>query len=176
MKKKKVKEIEENLNEAETGESFEPQNIEPSEPDSLEERFKKFSEQSAEFKPEQPTEGTPINPEQVGEPLVEESAIARQIKIKMFVGFSCFVLAGFGTWLLNMIKGTKVPVDKMYFTPAEKESLMPYMDDPRILEFIDKLPTWVIAAGHIGFMINSKHELYAKEFKVIKKSKTKEDE
>lgn len=178
MKKTKAKQIEETLKENEIPENVEHENIttNDSQNDSLEDRFEQFSKQTAEFTPEQPNEGTVIPNEQVGGEVSEsqENAVTRGIKIKMFVGFACFVLSGFGTWLLNMLKGTKVPLEKMYFTKEEKESLEPYMDDPKVLAFIDKLPTWLIAVGHVGILLNSKHEEFAKDYKIVKPKKEKE--
>lgn len=95
----------------------------------------------------------------------------QQIKIKMFVGLMCYLLAGLNMILLNIIRKTKVPFDKMTLTDDERDSILPYLNSVEILQFIDKLPTWLIGVVHVETMFFMKHNTYVDEYKIIKEDK-----
>ncbi len=100
-------------------------------------------------------------------------AIERKIKVRIFTGFVCFLLSGFSTFILNLVRGSKVPIDKMLLTDNEKLEIEVYMNSDEVLQFIDKLPTSVIGFVHISYMMFQKHSSLVSEYKIIKKEKTK---
>ena len=140
--------------------------------ESLEDDFMKFEKNKSEFIPEQEE-----NPE--GEPSPEDAVVnnlATQMKIKMFVGFCCLLLAGFNNFVLNKIKKTNVPFDDMKLTDAEQESIMPYMDAPEVIAFIDKIPVGLIAVIHIEYMFIQKHNAVSSDYKIQPEIKVVKDE
>lgn len=133
----------------------------------LESDFKDFEKSVAEFQPETENENnvSDITPQKV------EVTLEQKIKIKMFVGFCCFLLTGLNVFIFNKIRSTKVPYEKMILNSAEIESLTPYMESTEVLNFIDKLPTWLIGVLHVEYMYFQKHAEFVEEYKIIKPKK-----
>ena len=98
-----------------------------------------------------------------------------KIKLKMFVGFMCFLLAGLNTFLLNKMRKTNVPFEKMQLTDEEVESVMPYMESPEVMEFINKIPTWLMAVVHLEYMFLAKHNDFKDAYQIIKAKPKAED-
>lgn len=127
--------------------------------------FKAMEKNISTFQPDQPADqGT----NDLGTAKAEyvEPTMAQAVKIRMFAGFFFYVLSGLETFLLNKIKRTAVPFDKMILDDDEQDSMLPYLQSPEIVDFIDKLPTWLIAVCHYQFMMFEKHSEYANEFKL----------
>lgn len=139
--------------------------IPPIEVNSFEDDLKLFEKTNSEFTPEPVEE---VNKKTENNP--EAIKVENKIKARMFLGFFCFLMAGFFTYLFNMIKGVKVPVKKMILEDEEVDSLMPYMESPEVMEWVDKLPTWAVASVHIGYMFYEKHSDLEEDYPVIKKN------
>ncbi len=102
----------------------------------------------------------------------EEDPIVKQLKLKMLVGLVCTVLVGVNNKLLNIIKGSNVPFKEMELDETEKESLIPYLDSPEILAFLDKIPAWLMGVIHFEYMMFQKHGDLSDEYsKKPKKNK-----
>lgn len=107
------------------------------------------------------------NNEQPSNVLTLQSMSAAQLfKIKMFLGFVCFLLSVLNRFILNYLKKTNVPLSKMLLDDEEKEVLEVYLDSPEILAIIDKIPGWAIGAAHVEYMFISKHSLVADSYKL----------
>jgi len=173
-KKKESSKVENPDGTLEQAQVFETENhVQQNTGDSLEDDFMKFEKNKSEFIPdneEQIPDGT-ISPEDA-----VVNNLATQMKIKMFVGFCCLLLAGFNNFVLNKIKKTNVPFDDMKLTDAEQESIMPYMDAPEVIAFIDKIPVGLIAVIHIEYMFIQKHNAVSSDYKIQPEIKVVKDE
>lgn len=102
------------------------------------------------------------------------ASISDMVKIKMFLGFACFLLSGLNMFLFNILSKTKVELSDMTLDADEKESIEPYLNDPRIVEMINKLPSWVIAVAHIEIIMYDKFTDGVKRIKAEEKKKEEE--
>lgn len=135
--------------------------------DDIDSAFKDFEKTVSTFTPNGDDNSTEAGEQTTADNAAKE--IERGIKVKMFTGFICFLLSGFNVFILNMIKKTKVPMDKMLLSESERVSIEPYMNSNEIIQFIDKMPTWLIGIIHIEYMFIQKHSAVSDEYKVIKK-------
>ncbi len=134
--------------------------------DSIESEFsqmeKTVSNFSADESNDQPPEGEQSN----------TPTPADLIKIRMFLGFACFVLAGLNTIILNWVNGTVVPMSEMKLKETEIDSLMIYLNNEEVLKIVNTVPTWAIGLCHLEFMFISKYNAvsqnFPKELKEIK--------
>jgi len=139
----------------------------------LEKRFKDFDNSDSEFKPEQ-QESTPLNmvtgnpskPQEPRQPTAEEL-----IKIQMFLGLCSYVLAGFNHFILNYLRKSKVPYDKLLLTDDEILQFVPYVSTEQIIVMLSKIPGWLIGFVHYEYMAFKKHSLYVDEYKIKKQDK-----
>ncbi len=146
--------------------------------ETLEDQFREFESTDSTFDPEnglppeQVDEAPPIpgNPAQVEPQLTAE----QKIKIKMFLGFVCFLLSAGNTFIFNLIFKSEVPLKEMLLDDEEKAQVEPYLNSPQILAFIDRLPGWIIGVAHIEYMMYEKFadvkDLYPKKpnMKIVK--------
>ncbi len=129
-----------------------------------------FEKRTSEFTPE--SENKTQNTQQTTDNPVQQPSgfnplnFEKNIKIKMFVGFCCLLLTGISTFILNKIKRTNVPASEMEFSEDEQESLMVYLEDEQIVQYIERIPTPVIATMHIGYMMYQKHSMLADQYKI----------
>lgn len=144
--------------------------------------FEAFDKKTSSFVPEQNNTSENTGSENTntsGDP-GEMFDLGTTIKMRMLVGLCCMLLAGFNTFLFNKMKGTAVPFKEMELDEDERESLLPYLDDPRIIEFINKIPSWLIGLIHVEYMFYKKHSdvavNYIKPKKVIKMKVEKKGE
>lgn len=157
-------EIKEKLDSQEEVYETEPPNVEQKE--GLSDAFEEFERETSNINFDE------TRKQNGGEPAkIEISEQAQKantnFKIKMFVTFASFVFAGINTFLLNLIRGTNVSFDDMQLDETEKESLEPYLNDPAVLEFINKIPSGVILACHVEFMFFQKHSEAVKKLKEL---------
>lgn len=150
-----------------------PQSSEISE--DLENKFSGFNNTVSDFTPDTPDipqiDGgdNPSNsqtPQTPHIPTAEE-----QMKIKMFLGFCSFLLVGFNTWLLNYLRKTKVPTDKMQLSETELASFEPYFSGEEVLKILNKIPGWMIGIAHFEYMMFTKHRQFVDEYKITPKKK-----
>jgi len=143
--------------------------------DDLNEAFNEFEKTTSGFTPEQEAEETTTEETTTGEAKTEpvELTFEQKTKLKMFVGFACFVLSGLNMFLLNKVRKSNVPFKKMILEEHERDSIMPYMESPEIIAFIDKLPTWLIAVAHIEYIYIQKHSEFSDEYKIIEVEEVK---
>lgn len=98
----------------------------------------------------------------------------QKMKVKMFAGFIFFLLVGVNVFILNKIKGTKVPSDKMQLTEDELETFSKYLESPEVIAMIDKLPAWLIGTMHFEMVMIQKHKDLADEYRPIVPAKMEE--
>lgn len=146
------------------GETIPSEKIDDGIDSDLEKDLEAFRKRTSSFQPPVstiPTEKKEKLSEGVGmeEPLLPSTnAVEDNMKIKMFLGFACYLLSGFATWIFNLIKKHEVEYSDMVLTELEKEQLKVYMNTPRIINFINKIPPEWIMFLHIGYIYNNKHE------------------
>lgn len=134
----------------------------------LDAKFREFEKTTSEFVPDSDDVVTPVS----GEPQKDiKPTMEQTIKIKMVLGFACMLLSGLNTFLLNKIKKTKVPFDKMILSDEEQATLEPYLNSADVLNMIDKIPTWLLGILHIEYLFYTKHSIHSDEFKIIKEEK-----
>lgn len=132
----------------------------------LESRFNSFEKTVSEFPPEsefiaegEQRDSAPLVNEQQG-PTIEEQA-----KVKMFLGLCSYFLVGFNTFLLNFLRKSNVPFDKLKLTEDEIAEFEPYVSGPEILKILSKVPAWLIGVVHFEYMMFTKHSMYVEEYK-----------
>lgn len=160
-----VSEPSNNVDELKSVEIGEGATIQPNvEPKSLDENFADMEKFVSEFKPDEQSQNqtSPNGSTQAQKPTIEQ-----QIKIRIFLGLCCYLISGLNTFLLNKIRKSQVPIDKMQFTEGEKESLLPYFNSPEILNFMDKIPASLMAVIHIEYIMFMKHSLHVDEYKKV---------
>lgn len=135
--------------------------------ESLESAFSEFEKGTSTFTVPKEDSGTTKSISPTGTP--ESNALADQLKIKMFLGFACFMLAGFNMFIFNMLSKHKVEMSDMRLDEAEKEEVAIYLNSPEILELINKLPVWIIGVAHVEMMFYSKWEIGVERVKAEKK-------
>lgn len=80
----------------------------------------------------------------------------QRVKVRMLLGFFCFILSWGNTIVLNMIFKAEVPVSELELDETEKNSILPYLESPEVITFIENLPVWLIAVVHIESMFIEK--------------------
>lgn len=129
---------------------------------SLEEDFKNFEKSTSEYKAMgEENSTTNIKGKAVNTLITTE----QKVKIKLFLGFACFLLSGFNTFLFNMVFKDKVALDEMLLSDTEKEELQEYLNTPEVIAFIEKIPPYVIAIAHIEYMFYLKYRSAVKKKK-----------
>ncbi len=132
---------------------------EPSVSGDVEKEFADMEKQNSEMSADEgelpPTEGEPrtITP-------------ADKMKIRIFLGFFLYIVGAANIFLLNYIKGYKVPMSGIAFDDADKDSLMPYLENEEVLKIIDTIPPYVWAFCHIEFMIIQKYNAICVNFPI----------
>ena len=142
----------------------------------LEDRFKNFDSTSAEFEPEENENTFSEGEKRENAPHVNEPRIPtaeEQLKIKMFLGFCSFLLVGFNTFLLNFLRKSSVPFDKMILTDDELLQFTPYVSGEQMLNFLNKIPAWLIGIAHFEYLMFSKHSLHVQDYKKVETKPTK---
>ena len=178
-KKKQITEIKEEILNRETEEPIKEQMEEPAQNNSstpIENSFDKFIKTTSEFSPEEESEGTVIQNEEVKGEVKKELSFEEKAKVRIFLGFFLYVIEGVATMILNMVCNSKVPTDKMRLTDDEKLSIIPYLENEEFIKFLNKLPTWLIGSVHVGSMFMFKHNAIYKEYKLPPKRKIKKEE
>lgn len=164
MKKEKIKEI------SETVKTNEELIIEIKQPEKIAsgimDDFSKFEKDSAEFTPEN-EESAAIENEEVKEDKKEERRAFTEndkTKLRMFLGFACFFLSGINAFILNKIKGTEVPSKELDLDDDERETLLPYLEDPKVMAFLDKINGFYLGVIQLEYMMIKKHSAVAKDY------------
>lgn len=150
-----IKDIKNKLDNEE--ENYEAEPIQVNQPEGLSDAFEEFEKETSNIKFDENKKTSGESERQKLEISSEAQKANTSFKIKMFVSFAGFVFAGINTFLLNLIRGTNVPLDDMMLDDMEKESLEPYLNDPAILEFINQIPSGIILACHVEFLFFNKH-------------------
>lgn len=147
----------------------EPVKTETTNKTDLENAFAEFENSTSTFKPNQETiqqnsnQTSNSNSSTVNTDNSNVLSIADNFKLRLFLGFCCFLLAGFNTFLFNMFFKGNVSVSQMTLDEAEREELVPYLNTPRIIEFIRKIPAEFLAIAHIEMMFYTKYKQAEKE-------------
>lgn len=148
---------------------------------SLESAFSDFEKGTSEFIIENEnkvqnseSKGTEIPPDKINESFNPNVELANNLKIKMFLGFFCFMISGANLFLFNLLSKTKVETADMKLNEEEKVELAIYLNNPEVLELINKLPVWVWGVVHIEMLMYTKFEIGVVRVKKENELKAKE--
>ena len=129
----------------------------------LDAEYEAMQQTAAAFQPEEPDfNNAPANVAKLT-PLTA----AQKGEIRMYFGFACFILVGLNTFILNKISKTNVPTSAMDLDSNEIDSMMPYLENEKVLQLINKLPKELLAFLHFEFMMITKFRAVAPEYKKI---------
>lgn len=144
---------------------------------SIEDDFEKMEKSTAEFSPTEdgnlddaePTENSDVKKD-------FKLTDADKFKIRLFLGFALYLIAGINVIILNFINGSKVPAKELNFDDDEKDDLMPYLENEKVMEWINKIPVEVLAIVHIEYMMIMKFNALAPKYKIgVKEEKENKD-
>lgn len=121
----------------------------------LEAGYQEFLNTDSKFNPDDTGTQIPGEEKKPGE-VAPPISVEQQMKLRMFLGFMCFLLSAANTFIFNMLFKADVPVKEMLLDEDEQRQIEPYLNSPQILAFIDKLPGWVIAVAHVEYMMYDK--------------------
>lgn len=96
------------------------------------------------------------------EQLLQEK-LQQAFKNKIIVGFALMLLSGLNKFILDKVKGVTVPFEDMKFSDPEINSILPYINSPQIMEWINKIPDSILMLIHIEYMMLSKHTASVKK-------------
>lgn len=136
----------------------EKKEVETGAEDELNEAFKVFNEKTSKLKPDfSSASATPQNsdsPSVSPDPVMTDFAF--EIKMKMFLGALCYVLSGLHVVLFNLLTKKQITFEDMQLNETEQASIRIYLNSPKVLELINKIPGWVWGIIHVEFIFLGK--------------------